>query len=269
MAHPQPAIEEMAESESQQDQQREQSTIAFPYLSLNDGIEIVKAVYELHGSSASYEQIAAHLKTTLTSSSFRTRISTAKVFNLISTSQGMVTLTPIGSRICDPQQEQAARADAFLAVPLYNRVYEQFKTTTLPPPTGLESTFGSLGVASKVRERARQVFQRSAQEAGFFQFGKERLVMPAIKANAAPVVTPTQEPQEPERKKKGKDTDEDEYHPFIQGLLKKLPAPDTDWPMDGRAKWLQTAANIFDLMYTDSDDSRRSISIGFQKDSAK
>jgi hypothetical protein len=39
--------------------------------------------------------------------------------------------------------------------------------------------------------------------------------------------------------------------------------------MDGRAKWLQTAANIFDLMYTDADDSRRSISIGFLKDSAK
>jgi hypothetical protein len=38
-------------------------------------------------------------------------------------------------------------------------------------------------------------------------------------------------------------------HPFIEGLLKTLPAPDDDWPAAGRVKWLQTAANIFDLIY--------------------
>src|SRR5262249_53437932 len=34
-----------------------------------------------------------------------------------------------------------------------------------------------------------------------------------------------------------------------QGLLKTLPEPETDWPSAGRVKWLQTAANIFDLIY--------------------
>jgi hypothetical protein len=40
-------------------------------------------------------------------------------------------------------------------------------------------------------------------------------------------------------------------HPFIEGLLKTLPDPDSDeeWPLDKRVKWLQTAANIFDLIY--------------------
>jgi hypothetical protein len=38
-------------------------------------------------------------------------------------------------------------------------------------------------------------------------------------------------------------------HPFIEGLLKTLPEPDTEWPAQARAKWLQTAANIFDLIY--------------------
>jgi hypothetical protein len=43
-------------------------------------------------------------------------------------------------------------------------------------------------------------------------------------------------------------------HPFIQGLLDRIP-PITDatekpeWPVAERAKWLQTAANIFDLIY--------------------
>jgi hypothetical protein len=38
-------------------------------------------------------------------------------------------------------------------------------------------------------------------------------------------------------------------HPFIEGLLQTLPEPHTDWPAQDRAKWLQTAANIFDLIY--------------------
>ena len=34
-------------------------------------------------------------------------------------------------------------------------------------------------------------------------------------------------------------------------VLKTLPDPDSDdeWPLDKRVKWLQTAANIFDLIY--------------------
>ena len=43
-------------------------------------------------------------------------------------------------------------------------------------------------------------------------------------------------------------------HPFIQGLLKSLPAPNTDWPMSARKKWLTTAENIFGMIYSDSDD---------------
>src|SRR6476646_3426990 len=38
-------------------------------------------------------------------------------------------------------------------------------------------------------------------------------------------------------------------HPFIEGLLKTLPEPETEWKSADRVKWLQTAANIFDLIY--------------------
>jgi hypothetical protein len=252
-------------------QEREQSRILFPYQSLNEAVAVAKAIHEVQGSSCTLEQLAAHLGQSPTSSSFRLRISTAKIFGLVTYSQGTISLTRTGTQICDPQQEAAARVDAFLAVPLYKAVYDQFKSATLPPTSGFEAALVSLGVAQKQKERSRQVLQRSAQEAGFFQYGSERLVLPPIKASAAvtPVVAPASEP-EPE-KKKAKDADEDEeLHPFIKGLLKKLPPPDSEWPNDKRAKWLQAAVNIFDLMYTESeDDSKRTITIGFQKDSAK
>lgn len=38
-------------------------------------------------------------------------------------------------------------------------------------------------------------------------------------------------------------------HPFVQGLIDALPEPGTNWTVEGRAKWLQAAANNFDLMY--------------------
>lgn len=43
-------------------------------------------------------------------------------------------------------------------------------------------------------------------------------------------------------------------HPFVQGLLKTLPEPETDWPIAKRIKWLQAASNIFDLIYKTEEE---------------
>lgn len=274
MAQPQLAPEETPdEQQGNTDGKREVSTIAFPYDDLNGGVAIAKAIYELHGSECTAEQIAAHLKQSPKSSGFRTQLSAAKLFGLIEYRQTGIGLTKLGSQICDSQQEKSARVEAFLKVPLYNSLYQQFLGVALPPDNGLENTMGTLGVAPKQRERARQVFKRSAQQAGFFQFGTDRLVLPAIKGSAV-ASTPARdtEEHEPEKelpeRKRGKDSGGGgEYHPFIQGLLTKLPVADTNWPMEDRTKWLQAAVKIFDLMYTD-DDGRKSISIDV-KDSAR
>ena len=49
--------------------------------------------------------------------------------------------------------------------------------------------------------------------------------------------------------------------PLIQGLVERLPGPDAVWPLDERAKWLRTAASIFDLVYKDRERERRTIGI--------
>ena len=201
-------------------------------------------------------------------------MSAAKTFNVLTYDKGTVTLTPIGTRICDPQQEKAGRAEAFLAVPLYTKLYEKFKAASLPPSSGLESVIVALGVAQKQKDRARQVFQRSAKQAGFSEYGADRLVMPSVKASAPPAAAPVEE-LEPEKKKKTKGEDEEELHPFIQGLLKKLPPPDSEWERmtkrarsgcKQKAKWLQSCGQHHDLMYTEAeDDSKRTITIQFKR----
>lgn len=153
--------------------------------------------------------------------------------------------------IVDPQREREARVKAFLAVPLYNAVYEKYKGGVLPPPAAFERDIVGLGVIEKQKQRARQVFERSAEQAGFFESGRSRLVMPGIASRPLEDVAdegdsaggkpppPPPPPQGPT------------LHPFIQGLLKTLPDPEgePEWPLAQRVKWLQTAANIFDLIY--------------------
>ena len=247
---------------------RERSTIGFPYLDLEDAAEVAKAVHTVGGSTCQWDQLAAQLGQAANGGGFRMRVQTAKLYGLLTYDRGTVTLTTLGQRICDSEQEKTARAESFLAIPLYKAVYEQFKGATLPPSSGLETAMATLGVAPKQKDKARQVFQRSAAQAGFFAFGTHKLVMPSIKASAA--ATPALEPEEPEPdKKKKKDKDEGERHPLIEGLLKELPEPQTEWTTEERKKWLEMASTIFNVIYKDSDDSRGSLKVVVERNSAK
>src|ERR1700677_1479494 len=135
--------------------ERERSTISFPYNDLDDAVNVAKGVHTVGGSSCQWDQLAAQLGQTSTSGTFRLRMLAAKIFGVLTYEKNLVTLTPIGTRICDSKQEQSARAEAFLAVPLYNKVYEQFKGNSLPPTSGLEVAMVTMGVSQKQKERAR------------------------------------------------------------------------------------------------------------------
>lgn len=166
--------------------------------------------------------------------------------------------------ISDAARQKTARAAAFLSVPLYKKVYEEFRGRQLPPrPHGLEQAFVRFGVSSKQKTNARQTFDRSANQASFFANGQQdRLIEPIIgvssrspdsRSTAADDAgyqndIETAPPSKPEPVGGGN------LHPFIQGLLDTLPEPQTNWTVEGRAKWLQAAANIFDLIYKGSGE---------------
>ncbi len=248
---------------------RERSTIAFPYLDLDDAVEIAKAVHTVGGSNCQWEQLAAQVGAAANGGGFRMRVQTAKMYGFLTYDRGTVTLQPLGTRVSDPEQEKAARVDSFLTIPLYKAIYEQFKGGTLPPPSGLETAMVTLGVGPKQKEKARQVFQRSATQAGFFAYGNNKLVMPSIKGSAKADVlderdAEEEEPEEPKRRR-----EEPKRHPLIEGLLKELPEPQTEWTTEDRKKWLEMASTIFNVIYKDSDDSRGSLKVSIEKNSAK
>jgi hypothetical protein len=50
-----------------------------------------------------------------------------------------------------------------------------------------------------------------------------------------------------------------DLHPFFCGLLEALPEPGMDWPSVNRDQWLETARNIFALLYQDPAEVREPI----------
>ena len=67
------------------------------------------------------------------------RVSTARMFGFVAQRSRQRTLTPLGVRVCDPLQENAAKVEAFLNMPSTRQVFEKFKGATLPPNSGLEN----------------------------------------------------------------------------------------------------------------------------------
>jgi len=235
---------------------------------LDAAVEIAKGVHEVGGSSCEWDQLAAHLNQAATGGGFRLRVMTAKTFGLVTYGQGTVTLTDLGKRLNDPDQEEAAKADAFLKVELYSKIYDQYKNGILPPPDALETEIVKMGVAQKQKGKARQAFHRSANSAGYFWSGSNRLVRPKIKASAGAAPAPEPEP-EPDKKKKKEEDGPPRRHPLIEGLLKELPEPQSEWTSDDRRKWLEMASTIFNVIYKDADDNKGTLRVIYEKSSAK
>lgn len=72
-------------------------------------------------------------------------------------------------------------------------------------------------------------------------------------------------PPNPNAKDRLADREEPIHHPFIEGLIKTLPKPETNWSVAGRMKWLQAASNIFGLIYQNDPNNVDEITIAIKK----
>ncbi|MXY88896.1 MAG: hypothetical protein F4Y92_08575 [Dehalococcoidia bacterium] len=231
---------------------RERSTISFPYGDLDSAVKVAQTVHAQGGGHCTLDQLAAWLGySSVGNGAFRQQVNTSRIFGLSTPSRNNVDLTPLGYRIVDPEQAKGARVEAFLAVPLYRAVHEQFRGRALPPDTGLESAFAELGVARKQTDRARHAFQRSAQQSGFFDAGTGRLVEPSVgPSRPASAEGAGDAPKPATQPPAGTPVaPTDDLHPLIQGLVATLPEPGSAWSDEERQEWLNAAKSNFALIY--------------------
>lgn len=233
---------------TESNQGRQRSKISFPYMDLSAALSVVNAIHEHVGmGDCSLQQLSAWMDQSIKSSGFRVQISASRQFGVIeSEGTDSYRLTSLGRQIVDPQQARKAKSEAFLNIDLFRLLYENHSEGVLPPAAALEREIASLGVAEKQKDRARQVFERSADQAGFFEHGRNRLVMPAVKETG-------EKKEEPKHGGGGGGGGEipPKIDPIIQGLIARLPESGAVWAKDQRKLWLGILENSFDLVYKD------------------
>lgn len=237
------------EAESVDKQTRERSQIEFTYTDLGPAVDLVTTLHERGGGSAERDQLAAWMNQSVGGGTFRSRVSAAVMFGLVSADRGRIHMTPLGRTVVDPARRASALATAFLNVPLFNAMFEKFKGYSLPPAAAIERQMLELGVPAKQKERARQTFQKSAITAGYIDQQTGRFVRPAVPDGESQAEPPPLSQDSDLHGGNGGSGGGDDYHPFIKGLLQTLPETGGKWAHKDRVKWLRLAANAFDMIY--------------------
>jgi hypothetical protein len=240
------------------------SDIAFPYVHLEEAVGIARVIFEAGAVPLSRDQIAAILNVSPGSGNFGLKLAAARMFGLTEIADGRHVLTDLGSRAVsnDDNAVRSAKRDAFLNVPLYNRVASEFRGKQLPPrPSGLEQAFVNFGVAPLQKDKARHAFDKSATYAGFFPNGKDRLVEPIIgPVSAARQTTEVHRDTTENTSSRSKSNEISAVEdPLIHGLLIRLPPPGAIWEQERRVRWLQTLANNFDMVYKTNEEDNKEL----------
>lgn len=166
------------EAETSTSQAAERSTIAFPYNPLKDAEAIAREIHDKWGTETSPDNLARGMDASPRSGAFRNKLAAARLFGVIESSRGRITLTSLGTRMVDPSRSRQARVEAFFNVPLFERLHQIHSGALLPQNQALENEIKQLGVLPKQAERARWTFQKSAEYAGFFEKEANRLIRP-------------------------------------------------------------------------------------------
>lgn len=241
---------------------REFSTIQFPYQDLENAIGVARAMIDNGGGKFTREQLAGVMKLSPTSGNFVLKLGASKMFGLTESDNGKHELTQLGYSIVekDEARERAARVQAFLTVPLFRKIYDEFRNKQLPPrPHGLEAAIVKLGVIANRKADARLTFDKSATQAGFFSLGQDRLIEPLVGAPVSTERTRTSDEQPSARANtevQQAAPSASKVDPLIKGLLDRLPTPGEKWPTEKRFRWLQTLAANLDFVYLTEDGDK-------------
>lgn len=239
----------------------ERSSIQFPYFDLGECLRLASKISENNGASdCSDDQIAAWVDMSPKSSGYRSRMSAARLFGLIEQgAQNGNRLSDLALKCLDQHHARAAKVEAFLKVPLFNRVYENWKGQQIPPAAALERALVGFGVAEKQKARARQVMDRSAEDANFYENGRDRLVKPGMKGTPPILYDNNHRDVDSNGSTGGSaggnggggDNLPPGLDPILRGLIIRLPKSGAKWPKSERKLWLQILENSFDLVYRD------------------
>ncbi len=166
---------------------RPRSEFRFPVYDLADCVVAAKAIHEKGGGAATSDHLAAYLGyKSAANGAYINRVAAAKLFGLIEGPPGRIVITPLAQKILMPIQatdQREALVAAFMRVPLYTAVYNEYHGKELPPEFGLKNALRTMfGVTPRRIDQAYRALINSAETAGFFEVrgSKTQLIMPSV-----------------------------------------------------------------------------------------
>lgn len=248
---------------------RPRSGIAYPYYNLDQSINVARAVHDKGGGACTRDQLAHFLNySTTKSGAYLTRIAAAKLFGLIEIRKDQIAITDRAHAILAPvlpENEQAARVDAFLSIPLFEAIYSQFKGHKLPKAVGLKNLFKTkFNIVPDRVTPALNVMMDSAAQAGFFDVSGDssKLIKPVpdnTEQSEPPDTTElTDLRPKPTTGGNGGNGPPPGIHTAIIGLLRDLPPPGTTWPIASKSRFMNAFRATIDFVYPEKDEEKQS-----------
>lgn len=236
---------------------RIRSEAVFPYASLEDAQTIVQAMRVAGDVPMTRDQI--HAKLSVGRSLFVSKLSAAIIFGLVVKTDKVIRMTSLAHRMLSSEPDTAAQArvSALLTPEVYRKVIEHFRGKQIPGREGLENAFQSFGVSERQKERARQVFERSAIFAEYLNSARDRLVAPVIQS-ASPAAS--EFPVIPSNAKDASESDPSDEK-LIRGMLDLLPKAGSEWKAADRARWLRRLSNNLAAIYDPNDETEIEIAV--------
>jgi hypothetical protein len=234
-----------------------------PYFDLDFSLKVAEIIYNKGGGACTGDQLAAWLEyASVRSGTYLTRVSAAnKHFGLIEQNGDTFSVTERAKKILAPVMPEDAvnaKVEAFMAVPLFVKVYEQFRGSQIPPEVGLKNLFQSTYKLLPDRALAAvRIFLNSAEQAGLLTADRTRLIKPAVSAAAKPPQAEKDEPAAAEKPKVGGSGGDGPrgIHEAISGLLRYLPPPGTPWSAQKKEAFMKAFTAAIDLIYPEENAS--------------
>lgn len=159
----------------------------FAAYSIGDALGVARVIHERGGGRATHDQLAAYLDyKSAKNGAYNDLLASAKLAGLITSEGGVLRITERAQSILMPVYPESARAaliEAFLAVPLFKAVYEEYHGKELPPEFGLKNALRTrFGIVPGRTDNAYRALMQSAEQAGFFEVkgSRTQLIMPSV-----------------------------------------------------------------------------------------
>lgn len=244
------------------------SGIASPYFDHDTSLKVADVLHNVGGGRCAPDFLAVKLGyTSIRSGTFLTRVAAARAFGYITTENGNFTVTERALHALSPvlpEDRINAKADAFMAIPLFARLYEDYKGRTIPPEIGLKNLFlNNYKILADRVPVAVRVFMNSAEQCGYFQAGRDRLIrpvaaaarpdpmanLPPAKVAASTAELHAQMGVGERRQGGGGGGDGGGIHSALVGLLRELPKPGASWTPEDQQDFISAFTGLIKFIY--------------------